>query len=237
MKLFFPLFFYYTFDMTIIVKYEFRFIGDIFEYSTFQEIETLKYYHDISYINCSKNALESLPSVLPYNLKKLECDHNHLTYLPELPEYLEVLNCKNNNLTKLPHLPDNLGWLYTSHNHLVELPELPIELRILVCNHNNLTILPYLPINLISNHCHHNKLECLPNLPDNLHYFYYDNNPIYNFIETYFDGRTYFYKEWISECKKKYANTLGNWFLECKYNPKYKYCRDTVNARYDELIY
>ena len=31
----------------------------------------------------------------------------------------------------------------------------------------------------------------------------------------------------------KSANTISDWFLECKYNPKYKYCRD---KQYQDLL-
>ena len=34
---------------------------------------------------------------------------------------------------------------------------------------------------------------------------------------------------------KKQSNIIGEWFLDCKYNPKYKYCRNMVNRGYDSL--
>ena len=33
-----------------------------------------------------------------------------------------------------------------------------------------------------------------------------------------------------------FSNKIGEWFLECKYNPKYKYCRDRVDKEYNELF-
>ena len=35
---------------------------------------------------------------------------------------------------------------------------------------------------------------------------------------------------------KIFANKIGSWFLECKYKPNYKYCRDIVNKEYDEVF-
>ena len=35
---------------------------------------------------------------------------------------------------------------------------------------------------------------------------------------------------------KVFANKIASWFLECKYNPHYKYCRDRVNSGYDKLF-
>jgi hypothetical protein len=37
-------------------------------------------------------------------------------------------------------------------------------------------------------------------------------------------------------CKIKFANKISEWFLECKYNPKYKYCKDRLNDEYDILF-
>ena len=36
--------------------------------------------------------------------------------------------------------------------------------------------------------------------------------------------------------ESQFVNKIGDWFLECKYNPKYKYCQDTVNREYDDLV-
>ena len=57
-----------------------------------------------------------------------------------------------------------------------------------------------------------------------------------DFVDNYFYGSKIAYFEWKDSYKKIYVSKLSNWFLECKYNPKYKYCRDRVNSEYDELI-
>lgn len=33
--------------------------------------------------------------------------------------------------------------------------------------------------------------------------------------------------------RKRSAKKIANWFLECKYNPKYKKCRDRLDAEYN----
>jgi len=43
-----------------------------------------------------------------------------------------------------------------------------------------------------------------------------------------------FKKQWKIEQQKKATLQISNWFLECKYNPKYKYCKDRLNKLYDE---
>ena len=38
----------------------------------------------------------------------------------------------------------------------------------------------------------------------------------------------------LLERKKISVFKISNWFLDCKYNPKYKYCKDRINKMYDE---
>lgn len=205
-------------------------------YKTFDELLKMSDYDFISEINCSNNNLTFLPK-LPVYLVTLDCSNNNLTELLELPPFLECLNCSNNKLDVLPEfLPNTLGWLYVSDNNLTELPILPLPLRILYCSNNKLNNLPALPRKVKYVYCINNNLTNLPDMPENLHYIIYDTNPIYEFIDTYFYGSKTSYFEWKDTYKKIFSNKLADWFLECKYNPKYKYCRDRVNMEYDELI-
>ena len=202
---------------------------------SFDELREFIDYEFISDINCSNNNLTSLP-ILPKNLVSLDCSNNNLTSLPKLPRFLESLYCNNNKLIILPFLPKTLGWLYASDNNLTELPILPLKLRILYCSNNILNKLPVIPSKVKYLYCINNNLTDLPDMPENLHYIFYSLNPIYEFIDTYFYASKTAYFEWKDSYKKIYANKLSGWFLECKYNPKYKYCRDKVNADYDELL-
>ena len=34
----------------------------------------------------------------------------------------------------------------------------------------------------------------------------------------------------------KTTDTISDWFLECKYNPKYKYCRDRLEKEYEDIM-
>src|SRR5438067_2056340 len=54
-------------------------------------------------LDLSKLSLKVLPN-LPNNLKKLNCSHNQLTQLPDLP-HCQSLSCRKNQLTQLPVLP------------------------------------------------------------------------------------------------------------------------------------
>jgi hypothetical protein len=90
---------------------------------------------------CDYNKLSSLPQ-LPNSLEELHVTGNKLTFLPELPPNLKELWCSNNLLTSLPELPKGLNLLYCSSLLGDELPELPPNLKVLKCDLNY----KYLPI-------------------------------------------------------------------------------------------
>jgi len=203
--------------------------------NSFDELLTFIDYDFIYEINCSNNNLTSLPK-LPVYLVNLDCSNNNLTHLPKLPPFLECLQCTNNKLISIPNIPKKLGWLYASDNNLTQLPVLPFTLRILHCYNNKLSKLPEIPPKVSTLYCINNNLTDLPYIRGNIYYLLYSNNPISDFIYTYFKGHHRLYFDWKDSYKKKYVSKLSNWFLECKYNPKYKYCRDRVNANYDELV-
>jgi len=157
---------------------------------------------------------------------------NHLKELPELPNSLKKLYCGNNLLKKLPNLPNSLIYLSCYQSQLTILPKLPNNLIDLCCGNNQLTIIPNLPNSLRILFCYNNQLTILPILPNLIKDYYYDGNPVYDYIKNKCGGNLeLYYKE-----NKIFANKIGEWFLECKYNPKYKYCRDRVDKEYDKLF-
>ena len=73
----------------------------------------------ITELNLYGKNLTELPNLSEYiNLKKLYCNNNKLTSLPELPNSLLRLDCDNNNLASLPELPKSLEYLYCHNNNL-----------------------------------------------------------------------------------------------------------------------
>ena len=83
--------------------------------------------------------------------------------------------------------------------------------------------------------CYSNNLDNLPELPNSLINIQHFCNPICIYINTYFDGDTKKYFEHHKKTKKQFINKIENWFLDCKYNPKYKYCRKRLMKEYDDL--
>ena len=143
------------------------------------------------------------------------CKYNNLSILPELPNSLIELSCSNNDLFNLPKLPNSLTELWCNNNNLSSLPDLPNSLTHLMVNNNN--------------------LSSLPNLPNLLQTIVYGYNPIYNYIQIYFNGDKKKYFKYHNNIKRKFVNKIGVWFLDCKYNPKYLYCRTRLMKEYDEL--
>ena len=119
---------------------------------------------------CSNNKIFMLPKLLykdkdfpdyQYSkLEKLDCSHNNLSSIPELPRTLIHLNCSHNMITKLCDLPTSLNHLIISHNKIKVLPiKLPIYLYRLWCNDNELEHMPALPEYLQYLHCEHNNIQ------------------------------------------------------------------------------
>ena len=166
-----------------------------------------------------KNKYKSFEEILKldnYNdINYIDCAYNKLSNLPELPNSLVELHCNNNKFSILPELPNSLIHLNCEYNNLSSLPELPNSLKGLKCFDNDLSNLPELPNSLL-------KIS-------------FNYNPIHTYIKIYFDGKRQQYFEYQRQIKRIFVNKIGNWFLDCKYNPKYLYCKKRLMKEYDEL--
>ena len=106
----------------------------------------------------------------------------------------------------------------------------------LYCYSNQLTSLPTLPKTLTHLSCSGNQLTFLPVLPKSLIHFQYYNNPIYDLIKDYFKGDRKLYNNHNKKILTLFSNKIKWWFLNCRENPEFKYCRDRLNLQYDELF-
>lgn len=125
------------------------------------------------------------------------------------------------------------GWLYRLPNtiekldielcNIGKLPKLPNKLKILRCVATDIVKLPDLPEGLKYLYLHNNdKLKQVPRLPTSLEK-YYGQKPFDNLFKV---------QQMIY---KKNSDKIGIWFLKCKYDPKYKYCRNRLKKEYDEI--
>lgn len=153
-------------------------------------------------------------------------DYNKITHI----------NCCNCNINNLPKLPNKLKELRCNYNNLEELPDIPLGVKYLSCKHNKLKKIPKLPEGIEEFYCKNNYINSINKSILNVIFLNYAVNPIYDIITKYFNGNIKRYLEFIDISKKKYANKIGEWFLNCKYDPKYKYCRNRLLNEYNQLI-
>ncbi len=142
-----------------------------------QDITGIEYFDNLNYLDCGHNLLDTLPN-LPPSLVNLYCDNNQLTSILSLPASLTDISCTNNQLTSLPALPGSLANLYCDNNLLNNLPTLPTSLIQLYCSSNQLANLTALPASLTQLDCNYNQLISLPTLPTTLSYFSCFNNQL-----------------------------------------------------------
>ena len=130
---------------------------------------------------------------------------------------------------------DNIEHKHNSVKDILQNKDKYHTITYIDCNHKNLFSLPELPNSLIELYCYHNKLSSLPQIPNSSTDINYFNNPIYTHIEHYFNGDIKKYFEHQTNMKRNFINKIENWFLDCKYNPKYLYCRKRLMKEYEEL--
>jgi len=88
---------------------------------------------------------------------------------------------------------------------------------------------------IIKLYCFDKNLSNLSELPNSLIHLQYHNNPIHDYIQTYFDYDWKKYRKFQHETLRIFANKIGNWYLECKYNPEYKACKKRLKLEFDEM--
>jgi len=118
------------------------------------------------------------------------------------------------------------------------LPKIPYGMKELYCAANKLTSLPPLPITLKAFYCNKNQLTELDEQPyiNKCMYLFKENPSVDQYVSEYFGGHYCAYFDFRAECKRKFANKIGDWYLECNYNPQYKQCRKKLKQSYDELF-
>ena len=135
-------------------------------------LDNLMNFTKLKKLDCSglNRDLTEFPKNLPISLIDLDISYNNISVLPNLKYLtsLDQLECSHNNLTKISELPDTLTQLCCDENNLIELLNLPSSLEFLNCSNNELTELCNLPNSLEYLYCVHNKLIKLPDLPSSL---------------------------------------------------------------------
>lgn len=195
-----------------------------------------KYPSKLISLKFHKVDMETMP-LIPNNIMSLSINNCNLENIPVFPQGISFLDIRYNYIKYLPELPPKITEFHASHNNLSILPDkIPDKIRLFDVSYNNLEDLPY---NLIRKHktCwityKHNKVYDTindtynNNLDDYLTYHEYRI-----IIQKYFNGNLTKFIDFKTKSEKKFANKIGTWFLKCKYNPEYKYCRNWVEKTY-----
>lgn len=213
----------------------------------------------IEYLNCRHNFIKEL---LYWNLtdkcvakleyiKYIDCSYNKLRYLPHLGNNLTFLKCSHNQISSLPFIPKNIKNIYCKGNRLNKFPllEMPSSIEFIDISETNIDKLPSILLKTpifatAKNMCCRWRMRI------------YDT-PVGDFIYHGKNREKYRINELINrEWEQKYGGTcntekpchielylihpyvkkIENWFLNCKYNPKYKYCRNRLLEEHDKLF-
>lgn len=139
-----------------------------------------------------------------------------------LPDGLKSIIIEKCNVGILPKLPDTIERIEIYTCDIKVLPKLPSKLKCLICSDTNIIKYPILPFGLEDFFYNNSdKLTEIPIIPPTIiNYWNSSRISIANIIKM---GYT------------KCSNKIGLWFLNCKYNPEYKYCRDRLEAEYNNM--
>ena len=120
------------------------------------------------------------------------------------------------------------------------MPELPNTLKRLDCANNKLDNLPIiLPHVIACLKCCDNNLHDLPlNINHVKYYLNIKDNPIWDNVYMPLTGPSWLqlYENIKRRSYTRLCNRIGEWYLECKYNPEYKQCRKKLKSEYEELF-
>ena len=185
-------------------------------------------------------------NIFPDSLRYLYIDSENLHKLPHFPDTIEYLRLYdyNYNIVKLPKVLIDLS--LHNCNNLLDLPKTLKKIYIYNCKIEDF------PESILDTELYYNiyknngtkyyngpiciKLTPLGNKIENLNLFmiklYSYNDWLTNKLKTKEvnvpDIKKYFQY-------KKAVETISDWFLDCKYNPKYKYCKDRLDNEFKNL--
>lgn len=195
-----------------------------------------------------------LPNKLPEELNMLDIKKSTIDSLPELPNSLTFLTIYNNcNIKRIDKLPEELYELKLFNlKKFVELPYIPDDVEKIYIETVPISKLQNIPNKLTYFQFHQTNIAELPLsivwcdqvLNDKITIISSDSPLFGRAIAEYnpstnTDTRWGYIKHYIEkELKpivKEKVRIIENWFLDCKYNPKYKYCKKRLMDEYEEL--
>lgn len=210
--------------------------------SNYLDLSQLNRLKKLELINCRLNKLGDLPD----SLEKFKCEGSKLKSLPKLPSGLKELYCSYNEIEKLPELPHGLQIIECNQNEIKNIPKLPWTLEKFNFRINkfsqllSLDTIKFLTFNLYRYKDIKNQYYYRPENIDWLYESTYNNylkpdNGFYHICKELQISENIKLSIYEYVQAKLAIQKIENWFLECKYNPKYAYCRRKINKDYLEL--
>lgn len=202
-------------------------------------------------LKCDNCDLSTLPPI-PETLYDLKCSNNpKLKSIPWLPKKIKCLHCHNCGLLYLPYLPRELQ-AYYHNNHHKKLSDKymnklskkePASLKIQLTIHNNPIIENWYPLMYCYDYHNMGRIECkYRRILEGYIYKYIREvkfiRPKYIDELKHWNGymkNIYDYYHHKRKVEKIFVKKIENWYLECKYNPEYKYCRYRLKKEHKEL--
>lgn len=170
-------------------------------------------------LNCSHNKVKNIDGLSKSNIEILDCAYNNFNNISGLPETLRILdltnNVKYNNLT-IDRFPDGLQILDLRGNHSHDMPNIPANILLILTWMDNL--------NVNGNNILKYIKKCSRNI-----YAYSPYYKIYDYNDFNITNYKKIIKIWNS------VQIIGEWYLNIRYNPKYKYCRKKLTEEYNTL--
>jgi hypothetical protein len=180
----------------------------------------------------NSNNLICLPK-LPSSLIKLYCSNNKITYLPCLPLTIKLFTFNNNNIQKFTkNMAIFMKYIikkknsngYFNNNIELYAPNLKnYGYTCIIVGDKNFKLL----FNLFTGSPF---IYSMMKYRDDLDAYYKQNIPNIDKIIEYYEKNP---DKSVDGCNA--VEKIENWFLECKYNPKYLYCRKRLMEEYEEL--
>lgn len=209
---------------------------------------------DLGKFSCIGVNITELPDKLPEELTTLELKESTIEHLPELPDSITSLVIYNNSkikkIEKLPedlyelklynleefaelsYIPDDVEKIYIESAPISKLQNIPRKLTYLAFHHININELPL------------SIVWCDEVLNDKITIISSDS-PLFKRAMAKYNPSTNIGKRWgyikhyvereLKPIVKEKVKIIENWFLECKYNPKYKYCKKRLMDEYMKL--
>lgn len=224
---------------------------------------TKKLPYGLTYFTCIGVEITQLPDVLPSNLVSLIIGNSSIEYLPELPESLINFSFSHNlKLKKINKFPPNLSRIKIFNTIIAELPPIPDSVTVIAIEATPISKLHNVPRNIDYLRLSNTNINELPlsviwcNRYINANILkkgrslaiYALNCPLFNktsdkyypiqcaihimYIRNYIH---HYIKYDLEPVVKKSVKKIEDWFLECKYNPKYKYCKKRLMNECEEL--